>query len=523
MNTKQTLSLVATSAACIGLLAFSPIPTATGSESVEVQGRVLIIRNPDLSMTESAASSSHVTSPDYITIEQMKESVPKAFPASRGSSEGHVQYTEDEIEDQDESSEVRVIVATPPHPDAGMNALTYLAEALPDDEFEGIQYLGGSGLPCPTPNGWGRMLDCYYHPWTETPGNFFPEFQTRYPWSTVGKLYFHDYDEPADHYYHHCTAQVISGPPNNLLVTAAHCVIDPGNGKPSKDLFFVPAYSNGSQPFGQFKYQLAMVLPEFVKTGGDRRYDVALVSLQNDAEGNPVSHYTGTLGLILNAPYIQNLTLMGYSILQVPDGAWTTVVNAQSYRYRATETSSCKDFEGNEFDGTDSLFVGSPLGPGSSGGAWINSFYPFERGAYNRNYVASVVSGAPYCAEQGGTGLMFPERILIGPRLSDNNIGILCSHIVGGCGTENRLFTLTTTVDGEGYVASVPSGLQCASGEGQSKTCAGQFIENSDVTLSAIPERGGHVFIGWGGACEGTDTTCVVNMIDNQDVAADFE
>ncbi len=528
MNRKCMLALMATSTACIGLLAFSQAAvsqiTDASSEPVELHGRVLVIRNPNLSRMGSAASPDHNHGPDYITVEQMQESVPKAFPVVGGSSVVNLRQTAGEIEDQDHSSEVRVIEATPPHPDAGIASFKYFAEDLLHEDLDGVPHLADSAISCPAPNGWGSMLDCYYHPWTETPGSIFPEYRTRYPWSTVGKLYFHDYDDPSDQHYHHCTAQVISGPPSNLLVTAAHCVISPGNGKPSKNLFFVPAYSNGTQPFGQFKYQLAMVLPEFVKNGGrDRKYDVALVSLQNDADGRPVSYYTGTLGLILNASYAQNLTLMGYSVWQVPDGAWSTVVNAQSYRYEGTDTSSCKDLEGNELDGTDTLFVGSPLGPGSSGGGWINAFYPFEGPALGRNYLASVVSGAPFCAQQGGIGMGTPDKIVIGPRFSDDNIGILCNNIVGGCGTQNKLLTLTATVTGDGYVASVPTGLSCGSEKGQSKTCEAQFIENSKVTLSAIPERGKYVFIGWGGACEGADRTCVVEMNTHHEVSAFYE
>ncbi len=528
MNRKRMVNLMVTSTACIGFLAFSQAVfsevKAIGSEPVELHGEVLIIRNQNLNRLSSAVSPDSINSPDYITVEQMQESVPKVFPMLGGSSVENVRYPDGEIEVQDDSSEVRVIESTPPDPNAGMVAFKYLVEDLLHDDLDGIQHLADSGRPCPTPNSWGSMLDCHYHPWTETPGSIFPEYRTRYPWSTVGKLYFHDYDDPPDQHYHHCTAQVISGPPSNLLVTAAHCVISPGNGKPSKNLFFVPAYSNGTQPFGQFKYQLAMVLPEFVKNEGrDRKYDVALVSLQNDADGKPVSYYTGTLGLILNAPYAQNLTLMGYSVWQSPDGAWSTVVNAQSYRYEATDTSSCKDLEGNELDGTDTLFVGSPLGPGSSGGGWINGFYPFEGSALNRNYVASVVSGAPFCAQQGGIGMASPDKIMIGPRFSDDNIGILCNNIVGGCGTQNKLLTLAATVTGEGYVASVPMGLSCGSEQGQSKTCEAQFIESSNVTLSAIPERGHYVFVGWGGACEGADRTCVVNMNARQEVSAFFQ
>ena len=282
-------------------------------------------------------------------------------------------------------------------------------------------YLGGCSSPTP---GWGD-LDCYNHPWTQYPGNSMPQYQTQYPWKAVGKLFFHEASESQTDDYHFCTAQVISGPPKNLIVTAAHCVSDPYSLTPHKDWVFVPGEMSGIKPYGEFQYSLAVVGTGWINSPGNHRYDVALVSLQNDAQNNPVSFYTGTLGLMLNLPYTQQLTLMGYSTTNVPAGKSTTVNTGQSFYF--DDTSICP-----AFSGTDILLIGSSFGPGASGGAWINQFYPFTASLVG-NYVTSVVSGPVMCSGPGPEpNAQSPEGILSGPRFSDDNIGAICTAI-GGC------------------------------------------------------------------------------------------
>jgi Divergent InlB B-repeat domain len=78
---------------------------------------------------------------------------------------------------------------------------------------------------------------------------------------------------------------------------------------------------------------------------------------------------------------------------------------------------------------------------------------------------------------------------------------------------------LTVAVSGHGSVSSNPAGVDC--GTGTSGTCGPTFQHGSDVELDANPGAS-WMFVGWGGACNGTDLTCVVTMNGAQSVTATF-
>lgn len=75
---------------------------------------------------------------------------------------------------------------------------------------------------------------------------------------------------------------------------------------------------------------------------------------------------------------------------------------------------------------------------------------------------------------------------------------------------------LSVTETGVGTVTSAPAGISCSSG-----TCSASFAPTASVTLTEAPGTG-YTFTGWGGACSGTATTCVVSMSAAQSVSAAF-
>jgi hypothetical protein len=76
--------------------------------------------------------------------------------------------------------------------------------------------------------------------------------------------------------------------------------------------------------------------------------------------------------------------------------------------------------------------------------------------------------------------------------------------------------TLKVGNTGPGTVTSSPTGISCGT------VCRKGFAEGTSVTLTAVPDSG-HVFLGWSGACTGTEPTCTVTLATSRTVGAVFE
>ena len=82
-------------------------------------------------------------------------------------------------------------------------------------------------------------------------------------------------------------------------------------------------------------------------------------------------------------------------------------------------------------------------------------------------------------------------------------------------GAPARSFALGVTVTGAGSVRSQPAGIDCGT------RCSASFEESSAVVLTASPAQG-QVFQAWGGACNGTASTCSLTMTEARNVTAAF-
>ncbi|MBP6743115.1 MAG: hypothetical protein KA244_09710, partial [Deltaproteobacteria bacterium] len=81
---------------------------------------------------------------------------------------------------------------------------------------------------------------------------------------------------------------------------------------------------------------------------------------------------------------------------------------------------------------------------------------------------------------------------------------------------DTRLLTVVRLGSGAGVVTSAPSGIDCGA------QCAAALAPSAQVTLTATAGAES-VFLGWGGACKGTDVTCAVSLQDAVEVTARFE
>ncbi len=69
-----------------------------------------------------------------------------------------------------------------------------------------------------------------------------------------------------------------------------------------------------------------------------------------------------------------------------------------------------------------------------------------------------------------------------------------------------------------GSITSTPAGLNCPD---KKKSCVVSFIKGTEVTLNAVPQSGRN-FVGWSGACSGTDS-CSLLMDGNKGIGANFQ
>ncbi len=76
-------------------------------------------------------------------------------------------------------------------------------------------------------------------------------------------------------------------------------------------------------------------------------------------------------------------------------------------------------------------------------------------------------------------------------------------------------FTLEVQTDGHGKVTSNPAGINCGS------TCTHDYEIGEQITLTAAPDANAK-FVGWGGACSGSQNTCKVTITDALSVTAEF-
>jgi uncharacterized repeat protein (TIGR02543 family) len=73
-----------------------------------------------------------------------------------------------------------------------------------------------------------------------------------------------------------------------------------------------------------------------------------------------------------------------------------------------------------------------------------------------------------------------------------------------------------TTGSGTVKSGETPPGIDCGS------VCTAEYEEGTAVALCETPDSGS-VFVGWGGACTGTNTCCTVTMDTSKDVTASFK
>jgi hypothetical protein len=135
------------------------------------------------------------------------------------------------------------------------------------------------------------------------------------------------------------------------------------------------------------------------------------------------------------------------------------------------------------------------------------------------------------CSAPFDAGTAVALTVTPGPDAAFGGWGGACSG-TGGCSvTMDRVRSVTATFlatvpafdlavtrdgTGTGTVTSSPAGIDCGT------VCSASFAPGTAVGLTAAADAGSR-FAGWGGACSGTASTCIVAMTAPQSVTATFE
>jgi V8-like Glu-specific endopeptidase len=174
------------------------------------------------------------------------------------------------------------------------------------------------------------------------------------PASTSGKIFF----VGADGLNYVCSGSTINSGGKNLVFTAGHCV---SNGAGAwyniKPWIFVPAYNNGSAPYGQWTARALWTRTAWLN-GANRAEDIGVGVMNTDPSGSgtKIVDRVGGQGIEWNYPLEQYIFQFGYPT--------RTPFNGATLQYCTGNTYNDSGFEGINCNMTE----------GASGGPWLDDF-----------------------------------------------------------------------------------------------------------------------------------------------------
>jgi V8-like Glu-specific endopeptidase len=214
-----------------------------------------------------------------------------------------------------------------------------------------------------------------------TTSRVFPDSTTvYYPYRTAGKLFFHD---PRTGGNFVCSASVLRP---RIIVTAGHCVTHPSTSIFFRyfytNFIFVPAYNNGSAPYGVWVPSQEWITNTWYFSDGSvpNQQDVGILIARD--QGTKLGYITGWLGYYTNQLGNNNVTMLGYPCNLDSCGKMEETF-AQTF----------------EYGGNNTYIYGSAMKGGASGGPWIQDFGISPAGApfglLGNNYLVGVTSYQP--------------------------------------------------------------------------------------------------------------------------------
>ncbi|MFF8974676.1 trypsin-like serine peptidase [Streptomyces sp. NPDC014995] len=167
---------------------------------------------------------------------------------------------------------------------------------------------------------------------------------------TSGRVFFSFQGRTAS-----CSGNAVTSQNASTVITAGHCVKYQGSWH--TNWIFVPAYDNGSAPYGQWTASKTLTTPQW-EASEDINYDIgaAVVAPLN---GQKLTSVTGAQGIQFNGGYNKPMYAFGFPAASPYDGSKLVYCSG----------NSSKDFL---FSQDHSL--GCNMTGGSSGGPWFTGF-----------------------------------------------------------------------------------------------------------------------------------------------------
>jgi V8-like Glu-specific endopeptidase len=197
--------------------------------------------------------------------------------------------------------------------------------------------------------------------------------------AAVGKIFF-----TLGHADYVCSGALVRSQRAYVVLTAAHCVTS-GHGQWAVDWTFVPGYSGGAEPYGQFSARRFFVSPRWTGPSGGERYDVAFVRV---APATP----DGSRSRVAKAP-------AGLPIRFA--ASQTATQTAQSYvfgypalpPYTGLYSDYCAGQSAGSVHRPGSVQISCAMTAGDSGGPWLTRLSPQTGGDAITAVTAYKLSG----------------------------------------------------------------------------------------------------------------------------------
>ena len=197
------------------------------------------------------------------------------------------------------------------------------------------------------------------------------------PVSRIGKVFFtlggQDYV---------CSGNAVVSANESTVSTAGHC-LNEGPGAFATRWVFVPAYENGSAPYGSFAATELVTTSQW-SNDGDITYDTGFAVVSN-SNGSTLTDTVGASGVAFNQPRGEYYTAYGYPA--------ASPFNGETLQSCAGSASD------DPFGQTQSQGISCDMTGGSSGGPWFlgtgSSTYQNSVNSFGYNTVRNTMFG-PY-------------------------------------------------------------------------------------------------------------------------------